>query len=538
MSSNLAVISLVGAICLLLYGMNVAGEALQRVAGQKLRHVLATLGRNRLAALVAGTAITMLTQSSSATTLMLVGFARAGLVEMRQTIGLLLGADIGTTITVQLLAFRIYDYALLIVAIGAGLLLSSKRKMPRDLGQAILGFGLVFLALKIIIESMMPLGQNPLVRELFSSLGDAPLVALLLGAVFAALTTSSAATIGVVLALAAQGMIPLESAVPLVLGANVGTSLAALLSSIGGNPEAKRVAIAHVLFKLIGAAVFLPLSTQFANLIALTSSDPARLVANAHTAFNVALACVFLPLSNHFAEMVCWIVPDQENDEGFRPKYLDEYVLESPPLALGQATREVLRLADLVLEMVADTLKVFRDNDEELIEQLERREDQVDLLEESIKSYLTRLSQQTLTEEQSKREVGLLFVINDLEHIGDIVDKSMMQLARKKVEHSLTFSPSGMAEVEDLHRRVVENLQSVINAITTRDQELAQKVLLQKGTISRMERELRQAHISRLHSGARESIDTSSIHMDVLNDLKRINSHASNMAYVVLGELR
>lgn len=537
MSPNVALVSIVGAVCLLLYGMNIAGDALQRVAGHKLRHLLFALGKSPLAAVGTGAAVAVLLQSSTATTVMLVGFARSGVLQMEQTIGLILGADIGTTLTVQLLAFRIYDYALLPVAIGAGLLLSSRRQSPRDLGRAILGFGLVFLALRIILESMAPIGKNPLVGELFASLGEAPLLALLLGAVFAAVTTSSAATVAIVLILAADGLVPMRAAVPLVLGANVGTGIPAFISSLGANQEARRVAIAHLLFKVIGAVLILPFADACATLIGFTATDPARQVANAHTAFNVALAALLLPFSGRLARLVCWLAPNRSTEDGFKPKYLDEYVLESPPLALSQATREVLRMADLVQDMFRDCLTVIRDNDEVLLEQVEQREDQVDFLEETIKGYLTKLSQQTLTEEQSKREIGLLYVINDLEHIGDIIDKSMMQLARKKVEAQLHFSPGGMAEVEELHRQVADNLRSVLTAIATRDVELAQKVLHQKAIINKAERELRQAHIQRLHAGSKESILTSSIHMDVLNDLKRINSHATNMAFVVLGEL-
>lgn len=537
MSGNITLISIVGAVGLLLYGMTIIGEALQRVAGQQLRHLLSTLGKNRLAAVATGITVTAAMQSSSATTLLVVGFARAGLMELRETIGLILGADIGTTVTVQLLAFHIYDYALLLVAVGAALLLSSRRQGPRDAGQAILGFGLVFLALRIIIDSMAPASGNPLTRELFASLGDAPLLAVLVAAIFAAVTTSSAATIGIVLVLAADGILPLRAAVPLVLGANVGTAVPAFLSGFGGSAEARRVAVVHILIKAIGVAIFLPFTGQLAALMALTGGDPARQVANFHTIFNVAITIIFLPLTGQVARLVSWMVPARTTDTGFRARHLDEYVLESPPLALGEATREVLRMADIVQEMVTDTLKVLRENDEVLLEQLEQREDRVDFLEEAIKGYLTRLSQQSLTEEQSKREVGLLYLIGELEHIGDIVDKSLLQLARQKIQARLAFSPQGMAEVEGFHHRILENLRIVITAIATRDQELAQKVLSEKAVINKAERDLRQAHIQRLHAGTRESMETSSIHIDVLNDLKRINSHSTNMAYVVLGEL-
>ena len=537
MSGNITLISIVGAIGLLLYGMSVISEALQRVAGQRLRHLLSTLGKNRLAGAAAGVILTVAMQSSNATTLMVVGFARAGLMGLRESIGLILGADVGTTLTVQLLAFHIYDYALLLVAIGVALLLTSRRQGPRDVGQAVLGFGLVFLALKVIIETMMPMRDNQLLRELFASLGDAPLLAVLVAAIFAAVTTSSAATIGVVLVLAADGIMPIRAAVPLVLGANLGTALPAFISGMGGNPEARRVALAHVLFKSLGVLLFLPFTGALADLVALAGADPARQVANAHTLFNVTIAVLFLPFADQFARLIEALVPGTTGETGFRPRYLDEYVLESPPLALGEATREVLRMADIVQEMVRDTLLVLKDNDESLMEEIEQREDRVDYLEEAIKSYLTRLSQHSLTEEQSKREVGLLYLIGELEHIADVVDKSLLSLARQKTGGKLAFSPQGMAEVEDFHRRVLENLRTVITAITMRDQDLARKVLAEKSVINKTERELRQAHIQRLHAGTKESMETSSIHIDVLNDLKRINSHATNMAYVVLGEL-
>lgn len=538
MSGNIALISIVGAIGLLLYGMSVISEALQRVAGQRLRHLLSTLGKNRLAGVGAGIALTVAMQSSNATTLMVVGFARAGLMGLRESIGLILGADIGTTLTVQLLAFHIYDYALLLVAIGTALLLTSRRQGPRDAGQAILGFGLVFLALRVIIETMSPIRQNQLLLELFASLGDAPLLAVLVAAIFAAMTTSSAATIGIALVLASDGILPIRAAVPLVLGANLGTSLPAFLSGMGGNPEARRVALTHVLFKSVGVLIFLPFTGALSDVIVFTSADPSRQVANAHTLFNVAITILFLPFTNQFARLIEALVPGTTaTDSGFKPRYLDEYVLESPPLALGEATREVLRMADIVQEMVRDTLPVLRENDEQLLEEIEQREDRVDFLEEAIKSYLTRLSQHSLTEEQSKREVGLLYLIGELEHVADVVDKSLLSLARQKAGGKLTFSAQGMAEVEDFHRRVLENLRTVITAISMRDQDLARKVLSEKAVINRIERELRQAHIQRLHAGTRESMETSSIHIDVLNDLKRINSHATNMAYVVLGEL-
>lgn len=539
MNPNLILFNLLGGTSLLLYGMRIAGEGMQKAAGSQLRRWLNTLTNNRLTALLTGAVVTAIIQSSSATTVMLVGLASAGLMSLSQTLGVILGADIGTTLTVQLLAFKIQDYALLLIGIAVPMMLAIRRPEINHLGRALLGFGFIFLGLKVITDTMAPLREDPLVEEVLLSLAAAPLLVLMLSAALTALIHSSAGTIGIALAFATQGLMPLALALPIVIGANIGTSATALLSSLGAGTEARRVAVAHALFKVIGAVPALVFMPAFAWLVIQTTDDPARQLANAHTIFNVALAFGLLPFTRPLAGLLRRLVPEERTTEAqLRPRYLDTQVLDSPALAIGQATREALRVADIAEGMLRDSIEVLRHNDARLLEEIVHRDDQIDFLETEIKHYLTRLSESELTEELSRQEIGLLYVINDLEHIGDIISKSLLQsLARKKIDTQATFSGEGMGEICDLHAKVSENLGLAIASYATNSRELAEKVVRHKARINTIERSLRQAHIDRLHRGLPESIETSSIHLDVLNDLKRVNSHATNIAYVVLGHL-
>jgi phosphate:Na+ symporter len=532
--STFVLVSLLGGGALLLYGIRLVGDGLQRAAGTRLRHLLSTLTGSRLRGLAVGALVTALLQSSSATTVMLVGFASAGLLSLRQTIGVILGADIGTTLTVQLLAFNVLSYSLLIVFAG-WLLTAVGRGTLRYVGSAVLGFGLLFLAMKLLTDGMLPLKDNQLVRELMLALSSQPLVLMVFAAVFTALVHSSAATIGIAMAFAAQDLLLLEGAIPIIFGANVGTAATAALASVGATAEARRVAAAHASFKVLGAVLFLPFIAPFAALVAGTAPDAPRQIANAHTIFNVTLALIFLPGAGVAADLITRLVPERAVPR-LGAIYLDPHILDTPALALGQATREVLRMADLVLESLKQTIDVFRSDDEDLLRAIVRRDDEIDRLEEDIKQYLTKLRVQSLTEEQARREIALLFVITDLEAIGDVIDKNLMELAEKKRRGGHRFSEQGWSEIVALHAKVVENLELAIAAFAAQDRSLADKAIRHKANINVIEREYRQTHIGRLHEGLKESIDTSSIHLDVLANLKRVNSLATNIAYAVLGE--
>ena len=532
--ANLVLFSLLGGTALLLYGVRLVGEGLQRAAGARLRHVLASLSGDRFRALAVGAGVTALLQSSSATTVMLVGFASAGLLSLKQTIGVILGADIGTTVTVQLLAFNLLSLAPLIVFFG-WLLTALSSGTAGHFGRAILGFGFLFLGMKLIADGTVPLKSNALFADVLAALVGLPIVVLLLSAALTAAVHSSAAVIGLALSLAQAGLIPLEGAIPIIFGANVGTAGTALVASVGTNAEARRVAVAHAAFKLGGVALFLPFSGLFVEVVRATASDVPRQIANAHTLFNVGLAILFLPGADFAARVITRAIPETRRSE-IGAIYLNPQVLDTPAVALGQALREVLRMGDVVVQSLRDTIRVFERNDEDLMRELIKRDDQIDRLEEDIKQYLIKLSERSLTEEQSDRETALLFIIVNLEEIGDVIDKDLLELAEKKIRGQHRFSEQGWAEITDLHAKVVENLELAMSAVATQDRAIAETVIRHKAVVNTLERRLRQAHMERLRSGLRESIDTSSIHLDVLAGLKRANSLASGIAYAVLGQ--
>ena len=531
-------LALFGGMALLLYGIQLTGEGLQRAAGARLRGLLTGLARNRIVALGSGATVTAIIQSSSATTVMLIGFVSAGLMTFRQTLGVILGADIGTTFTVQLIAFRLTDWALLLVGVGFTIVFVARRRAGKDVGQALLGFGLIFLGLKLILDGVAPLKTNPLAIQLLASAGESPVLAVLTAAVFSALVHSSAATIGLALALATEGLLTLDGAVAIVLGANIGTCATALAASVGTSAEAKRVATAHIAFKLLGAALVFPLIEPFAAVIATTAADPARQVANAHTLFNLGISLVFLPFTPVAARAIESLVPeDQPGDNPFRVRYLDERALDQPSLALGQATREALRMADVVQGMLRDVPVVFATNHQELLEEVERRDDQVDFLEREIKLFLARLGREAMGPDLSRKEIELISIIGNLENIGDIIDKNLMELARKKLYQGRRFSDAGWAEILDFHTMVSKNLERALGAFAANDRGLAQEVLDQRPLMRQRERELRESHLARLRAGLAESLETSEIHLDILTNLKRISSHVSALVFPILEEV-
>ena len=531
-------IGLFGGMLLLLYGIKLLNDGLQNAAGSKIRSLLRSLTSNRLAAVGGGAFITGLIQSSSATSVMLVGFVSAGLMSFHQTLAVILGADIGATLTVQLIAFHIYDYAVLLVGIGLSFTLFAKRMLFKNIGQGVLGFGFVFLSIKIMIEAMTPLQGNELFRQVFIALTDTPLIAIVLSAGITALIHSSAATMGIALVLATSGLMPLPAAIYIILGANIGTCATAFFASLHSPVEARRVAWAHLLFKVFGVLLFLPFLIPFAHLVTATTPDLTRQIANANTLFNVIMAVVFLPFIGPFSRLVMKLVPEEEEEKKVGPRYLDEHVLGTPALALGQASREALRVSDIVREMLVDAIPVFQSDDPASIAAIKNKDNLIDLLDRHIRLYITRLSSSPITETQSRRSMAVLEISRNLENIGDIIDRNIMPLAMKRISKGITFSQEGLDEIILFHKKVIENFDTAISAFAGNDRVLADQVLRNKEELGMMERELVQAHLDRLRKGFRESIETSHIHLDLIGNLARINSLITHIIYPIIDEKR
>jgi phosphate:Na+ symporter len=531
-------ISLFGGVLLLLYGIKLLNDGLQNAAGSKIRSLLRSLTSNRLAAVGGGAFITGLIQSSSATSVMLVGFVSAGLMSFRQTLAVILGADIGATLTVQLIAFHVYDYALLLIGAGLCFTLFAKKTLYRSVGQGVLGFGFVFLSLKIMTEAMTPLQGNELFREVFVALTETPLIAIVLSAGVTALIHSSAATMGIALALAKSGLIPLPAALSIILGANIGTCSTAFLASLHSPAEARRVAWAHMLFKVFGVIIVLPFLGPLQKLVVQTAPDLTRQIANANTLFNVIMAVLFLPFIGLFAKLIMKLVPEKAEEKKFGPMYLDDHVLGTPSLALGQASREALRESDIVREMLVDSVKAFQTDDPATITTIKNKDNLIDLLDRHIRLFITRLSSSHLTESQSRRAMAVLEIARDLESIGDIIDRNVMPLAMKRINKGITFSQEGMDEIITFHKKVLENFDTAVSAFAGNERDLAERVLRNKEEVGQMERELVQAHLDRLRKGFRESIETSHIHLDLIGNLARINSLITHIIYPIVEEKR
>ena len=534
----MSLLSLLGGLAVLLYGMQLSGEGLQRAAGGHLRHLLTSMTRNRFSAVGAGALVTALIQSSSATTLMLIGFVSAGLMTFRQSLGVILGADIGTTLTVQLLAFNLRELAFVLLAVGFALTFFGRRGLVKSIGLAVLGFGFLFLGMRLMTDGIAPLADHPLARQVLVAFASNPGMGALVGALLSAGMASSAATIGVLLSLAHQGLLPLEGAIPVVLGANVGTCAIALAASMRSTSDARRVAVAHIAFKVLGVALVFPFIQPLMGFVSQTAGDTARQIANAHTLFNVAISALFLPFAPLAARAITALVPEQERgDNPFKTRYLDDRYLDQPSLALGQATREALRMGDVAQSMLRDALTVLRRDNQELLEEVERRDDQLDYLEREIKLFLARLGREAMSPDMAGREIALISFIGNLENVGDIVDKNLMELARKKMYQGRRFSEEGDAELTEFHGMVSKNLERAIAAFAGSDRALAQEVLDQRPIIRQKERELRESHLSRLRRGLAESLETSEIHLDVLTNLKRISSHVTALVFPILEEV-
>lgn len=542
--TSFSALAFLGAMAIFMYGIRLSRMGVQLAAGDRLKPLIASLTENRFSALVIGILTTLILQSSTATTIMLVGFASTGVISLAQAMGVILGADIGTTFVVLLFSVRhIADYALLLLVGGVVLDIASRRKKTRYLSMIILGFGFVFFGMKLMIQTTAPLQQSHLLVEIFNLLGTNPLYAFFGAIVFTALVQNSATTIGIAIALAFSGLLGLREILPIVLGANVGSCAGSILNAIGGGAAARRVAAAHLLFKSFGAVIALIFLNPFAEGVAWIASsvpafqeNPAGQAAISHLVFNLGLSVLFLPFITQGAWLIRKLVPEpyQSEHKPFGPKYLDNKSLETPPLAFANARREILRMAEIASEMFARTLTVFEANDRELMSYIEEEDDKVDILDRSIKMYLAQISQETLTPDQARIQLNLVAMTSDLEEICDIINKNILELAEKKIQKDRQFSADGWKEIQEFHAKVLENFHLALAYLAAEDGIIARKIARHEKHLAVLEDKYREAHLLRLHKGLKETIETSSIHIDLLANFRRINSKLTTIVKAAL----
>jgi phosphate:Na+ symporter len=544
-------LGLVGGLGIFLFGMFYLNDALQKAAGNKLRTVLITLTSSRWRGMGTGLFVTLFNQSSSATTVLEVSLVSAGLLTFYQTMAVTIGAEIGSTFTAQLIAFRLSDIAIFISGLGFYIsFFMGKDRRWRHAGAAILGFGLLFLGMKIMADMLTPLRSYPPFMLLMKGVED-PVYGILVGFVFTMLIHSSGATAGIVIALSIVGAINLSQAIPLILGAQIGTCITAALGSIGRGREGKRVALWHVAHQTAGVVLVYPFLTvihsggeaawvhftKWFTHAFLHSDDLARQIAMSHTLVAVINALIFFPLLPLIKRFMYRVLPSREEEKPFGPQYIEEAFLATPALALDQARREVLREGSIVQEMLMEVQYVFDSRNLKLVETVSLKDIRVDVLHNAVVPYLTKLAQGYLSEEQSLQETQLLHITADIEAVGDIIDKNIMPLARKKIENDLWFSDAGWQDIVDLHARVTDNFIHAIDALRSNNRELAQLTADTKMSVDRYESALRKRHIERLHSGLQESLETSSVHLDLIDQFKRINSHVAAIGSALLGHV-
>jgi phosphate:Na+ symporter len=533
---------LLGGVALLLWGLRMVRTGIMRAFGGDLRRAIGLGLRNRISSFFVGLGVTAAVQSSTATALMTASFAERGLVATAPALAVMLGADVGTALVAQALSFDVTWLSPALILIGVAMFSLITTTRWRDAGRAVVGLGLMLLALRLIVESSRPLQHSQVLHEVMAALAGEPLIALLLGAGLTWLAHSSLAIILMVMSMTSIGLVPLPLALALVLGANLGGGLPAAIATWSGDANARRVTLGNLSFRLIGAVIALPLLTAIAPALSALGGDLGRQVVNFHLGFNAAIALVFLALLTPAVRLAQKLLPERPTgDDPTRPRYLDPAAMESPALAIAAASRETLRMGDALETMLRDVLTVLKTDDRKLADDICRRDNTVDRLHEAIKLYLTKVSREALGETDSKRCMEIIAYTTNLEHVGDIIDKNLVELAVKKMKNRLRFSDEGFAEIGEIHASVLSTLKLSLAVFMQGDPVQARKLLEEKALMRDRERRAAEQHIERLKSGRTESIETSSLHLDILRDLKRIHSHLISVAYPILeqtGELK
>ncbi|NCC97398.1 MAG: Na/Pi cotransporter family protein, partial [Synergistales bacterium] len=512
-----------GGLGLFIYGIKLMSDSLQDLAGDRLRQLISSLTSTPVKGVLVGTLVTILIQSSSGTTVMAVSFVQAGLMTLKQAVGVIMGANVGTTVTAQLIAFKIKDYALPIVGIGMILAVFGRTKRQKYLGNGMVGFGLLFLGMTNMEQSMTFLRGR---KDIFLAFGHNPLLGVLAGTGLTMLVQSSSATVGLTIAMAVQGLLPLESAIPILMGDNLGTTVTAVLASLGASRSAKQAAAAHVLFNLIGVCIFLIAMPLYKHVVIASSGDIARQIANAHTIFNVTNTLIFLPFTTAFVSLIKRIIPSDVGEQLTGPQYLDPKLLSASPAAAADAVRkEVLRLGHITLTMLEDVHKGFVDNDPKMVQQVNQTEKIVNEMTHRIAAYASELWERHISSDLSQVLSSYVNGLGDIERIGDHA-QNLIEMYEFKLEHKLSFSEIGMTEFVEMYDLVHRSLTLSLEAVEEEDLTKAHEVIdVLEEQVDDMEQSLRKNHIQRLNEGTCTP-SAGVVFIDILSNFERIGDHA------------
>jgi len=550
------ILGTVGGLGLFLFGMGFMSDGLKRVAGHKLRKIVESMTKKPIVAFLVGAGVTALVQSSSATTVMIIGFVNAALLTLQQAICVIIGTNVGTTATAWLVsisgvgAFKITIYALPAVGFGFLMMTLGRTRRTKSIGQIMLGFGILFVGINFMKDAFQPLQSSPGVQELFVSLGNRPILAILAGAAVTTLLQSSSAAIAIVQLLASGGAFGsdwqsvLNVSIPFVLGSNIGTTITAQLAALQANLNAKRTAWAHTIFNTIGACIAYPfvhfgLFGALVYKISPWELGPATIAANiaiAHTVFNVGNSSIFLPLSGILRRIVVKLVPEKPGDIAAKPVILEEHLLDTPVIALEQSKREIIRMAKTAKQAVENCISAIVNNDRRTLETIRQIEDFVDEFQIAITTYLTALSRRQLSDEVSIELPVLLHTVNDLERIGDHA-VNVVEITERKIEKKLSFSDLALAEIGQLRKEIEQMFGSVIVALENNEIKAAQTALVNENKINRMQMDFRRSHVQRMSEGIC-SAETGLVFIDLIDNIEKIGDHLTNIAQAIIGGLQ
>lgn len=529
----------IGGLGIFLYGIKQMGDGLQKSAGDKLRDLLDRFTTNPFMGVLTGILVTALLQSSSGTTAIVIGLVSAGFMTLRQAIGVIMGANVGTTVTAFIIGIDIGAYALPIIALGSILLFFFKNKKIHNAGQIVFGFGALFFGLELMSSGMKPLRGLEAFHELTVNMSSSPILGVIIGAVFTLLVQSSSATIGILQGLFGEGLLDLHAALPVLFGDNIGTTITAILASIGASVAAKRAAATHVMFNLLGATIFLMILNPFTKLITFLqealSLNPEMTIAFAHGAFNVTNTIIQFPFIAVLAWIVTKLIPGEDVLFDFKPKHLDQvFIRQSPSIALGQAKEEVLRMGQFAVQGLNETHAYLKSKNTKHSDSAYQIEDAINNFDRKITDYLISLSSSSLSVHESKEHSVLVNTIRDIERVGDHFE-NILELVEYQQANKVQISKDAMKELEEMFKLTVSTVEDSINCLDQSDKELAREVLSKEERIDKMERKLRKQHILRLNSGVCTG-QAGIVFADIISNLERIGDHAVNIAQAVIGE--